>query len=288
MADRPISSKTVIVTGAGRGIGREIALAFASAGANVACVSRTVSELNAVVSMIETTTPGRGLAVVADITTPGAARTIHETVINAFGPVYAAVNNAGIDKINTLEHEKDFDSWWRVLEVNLRGPVALVHEVLPSMLSRGEGVIISIGSRNARMSIPFTTAYSASKTALLRFHHCLELETRGRGVTNFFVQPGDVATTLSHGEGVIDLDTIARVPELRKMLEATVGTCDTPATLAAELCVRLAIDKSTRVLSGRYVDAQQDISRIIRVLNGELACEEDPSDLYTLGMSILL
>lgn len=98
------------------------------------------------------------------------------------------------------------------MEVNLRGPAAFTHAVLPGMLARQRGTIISIGSRNAIVSRPYSTAYSAPKAALLRFHHNLDLETRDRNVYNYVVQPGNVPTTIAHGEGTINLTTPARVP----------------------------------------------------------------------------
>jgi NAD(P)-dependent dehydrogenase (short-subunit alcohol dehydrogenase family) len=276
-------NQTVIVTGAGRGIGREIALAFARAGANVVCVARTASEITAVVSTIESFDQGgHGLAIAGDVSEPGFAQSVHEMVLRAFGSVDVLVNNAGIDKINTVEHEKDFESWWRVVEVNLRGPVALIQQVLPTMLAQGHGVIISIGSRNAVMNIPFTTAYSVSKTGLLRFHQCLEHEIRGRGVFNYYLQPGDVATTLTHGDGVIDFDTAEKVPEMQKMLENSIGQCATPATLVASVCLRLATEENARILSGLYLDAEEDLDSMIKRMRAELQQGHDPSTLYQL------
>ncbi|KAJ5523331.1 Dehydrogenase/reductase SDR family member 7B [Penicillium frequentans] len=272
-----LKGTTTIVTGAGRGIGKAIALAFAQEGANVVCVSRTASEIEAVVSQIESITPGSGIAVIADISSSTSAKLIVETAVQKFGPVSILINNAGVDKINSVEHERDFESWWRVLEVNLRGPAALIHQVLPSMLSRGTGVIISLGSRNAAIDFPFMTAYSAAKTALLRFHQCLEQEIQGRGVLHFYLQPGDVATALTHQPGVIDLDTVEKVPALQKMLESTVGRSTTSPYHVADICLQLAVNENSRHLSGRYVDSERDLQRMIQEVRA------DPS-LYRLTM----
>lgn len=219
---------TAIVTGAGRGTGQATALALARSGANVACVARTSSELENVVTTISSSYQVIAIAIVADVSEASAAEAIRGSVLERIGPVDILINNAGINRINSTEHEDNFLSWWRVIEVNLRGPVALVHAILPDMLSRGRGTIISIGSRNAAVNFSFMTAYSASKTALLRFHQCLELELKGRGVHNYFVQPGDVATDLTRSEDAINFETVEKVPELREMLEATVGRSRTP------------------------------------------------------------
>ncbi|KAJ5805662.1 Dehydrogenase/reductase SDR family member 7B [Penicillium pulvis] len=272
-----LKGTTTIVTGAGRGIGKAIALAFAQAGANVVCVSRTASEIEAVVSQIESSTPGSGVAVIADVSSSTSAKLIVDTAVQRFGPVSILINNAGIDKINTVEHERCFESWWRVLEVNLRGPAALIHQVLPSMLSRGTGVIISLGSRNGAIDFPFMTAYSAAKTALLRFHQCLEQEIQGRGVSHFYLQPGDVATTLTHQPGVIDLDTVEKVPALQKMLESTVGRSTASPCHVADICLQLALNENSRHLSGRYVDSERDLQHMIQEVRAD-------SSLYRLTM----
>lgn len=79
------------------------------------------------------------------------------------------------------------------------------------MLACQRGTIISIGSRNAIVSRPYSTAHSASEAALLRFHHNLDLETRDRNVYDYVVQPGNVPTAIAHGEGTMNLTTAARV-----------------------------------------------------------------------------
>ena len=79
------------------------------------------------------------ISVVADVADPHAPQSTLETVERKLGHIDILVNNAGIDKFNTLEHEVSFDSWWRVMEVNFRGPAAFTHAVLPGMLSRRHG-----------------------------------------------------------------------------------------------------------------------------------------------------
>lgn len=281
-----LAGKNVVITGAGRGVGKSIALSFAGAGANVACVARTKHEIDAVVSEMNPQREPHGecFAIVADVAAPEAAQFIYTEALQRLSHIDILINNAAIDRINPFEYEKDLDSWWRVLEVNLKGPIALVRHVLPGMLSRGEGTIISLGSRNAVFDIPYSTAYSAAKTALLRFHQCLQLEIAGRGVCTYVIQPGNVATTLTHGDGVINMDAVHRTPALARMLENTVGASSTSPNIAANLCLALVSDKKARDLSGSYIDAELNLGKIS--VDGEKSVKDRVSTdiIYKLNL----
>jgi short-subunit dehydrogenase len=281
-----LRGSNVLVTGAGRGIGRAIALAFSDAGANIVCVARTISELDALSATIVSRNSSRVMVIAVDVAAPGAAEKIYTEVTRTFGVLDVLVNNAGIDKINTVEHEEDFESWWRVIEVNLKGPASLIHKFLPGMISRGRGNIISIGSRNAVVNMPFLTAYSASKKALLRFHQCLDLEIAETGVYNYYVQPSDVATTMTHGEGVIDMNTAKRVPKLRQMLENSIGRSATSPELVANTCVMLVANEKAKVLRGLYIDVQRELGKIIEdaVSRSEYRASLRPSCTLKVGL----
>ncbi|KAF2175360.1 NAD(P)-binding protein [Zopfia rhizophila CBS 207.26] len=240
-----LQGQVVLITGAGRGLGRASALAFARAGASVACLSRTESELHEVVTEIQDVHRGKAMAIVADVCGPRSPTSIVEEVTRGLGPVDILINNAAIDRINSFEHETDMNAWWRVFEVNFRAPINFTHAVLPGMLSRQRGVIISVGSRNAAINVPYMTAYSASKTALVRFHHNLELEVQGRGVYNYVVQPGDMPTTFAH-----------------EMLEASIGTCTEPPGLAANVLVMLTAEPDAKLLSGKYINVEENLEEI--------------------------
>ncbi|CAO2647165.1 Nn.00g080870.m01.CDS01 [Neocucurbitaria sp. VM-36] len=259
-----LTGHVALITGAGRGLGKAAALAFARAGASIACLSRTEGELKEVVTEIQDTYKVKAVAIVADVCGTRRPKSIVEQITQELGPIDILINNAAIDRINSFEHEQDMDAWWGVLETNLRAPVDFIHAVLPSMLSRQRGFIISIGSRNAAINVPYMTAYSASKTALVRFHHNLELEIQGRGVYNFVVQPGDMPTTFAHGEGIINMDTVERVPKLKQMLEASIGTCTEPPELAANVLVMLTTEPDANLMSGKYINVEEDLEEVIR------------------------
>lgn len=260
-----LHGQVALVTGAGRGVGRAIALAFAHAGANVVCLARTTHEIRDVVNSIACKTTAEALAISADVSRDEDIQDALQQIQTRFGHVDILVNNAGIDRIGAFEHESDFSAWWHVLEVNLRGPMALIHQVLPEMLRRDHGVIISIGSRNAVYNFPFMTAYSAAKTALLRIHQCLHLEIAKSGVCDYYLQPGDVATSLMRDS--VDWESAEKTPALKQMLSTICSQMTGPSTcspeLAANTCIMLAAHPDAHMLSGMYLDADRDLCQLL-------------------------
>ena len=159
-----LEGQVALVTGAGRGIGRAIALALSDAGAAVAVCARSEEEVSGVAGQIE----GRGrhaLAVRCDVTDRrevGMAAAVED----AIGPVDLLVNNAGQFGLVGPLAATDPDQWWRALEVNLRGPLYCTRAVLPGMLARGHGRIVNVCSGVGLAAIPMLSAYVVSKTAL--------------------------------------------------------------------------------------------------------------------------
>ena len=128
-----LAGKTVLITGAGRGIGRATALAFAVAGANIACLSRTYSDIEDVSKEIRSL--GAKVSIVqSDVTNPLHPSLATKAVEEEFGAVDILINNAGTSRISTMEHESDFEVPWKVIETNLRGPLAFTHAVTPGMV----------------------------------------------------------------------------------------------------------------------------------------------------------
>lgn len=187
-----------LITGASSGIGRFIAKAFAAAGASVAVVARRQAELDSLVDEISSTY-GQGLAlpIVADVASPGVAKEIVAKAEQGLGPVDILINNAGANHIG-LFSEEDPDAWWRVQQVNVMAPVSLSCAVLPGMLKRKSGVIISTSSSSAAMAAPALAASSTSKVTLSKFHECLARELdfleASQNIVTFAVNPGIVMT----------------------------------------------------------------------------------------------
>lgn len=260
-----LANQTVVLTGAGRGIGRTSSLAFAAAGANVVCVARRQADIDRVVAEIKQKHPEtKPLAVAADVADPNAGKAIVDRAEREIGPVDILVNNAGMTRYRPFTSEPSgLQRWWRVMEVNLYGPVALVHAVLPSMMERGTGTIISLASTSGSQDVPFNAAYAVSKAALIKFHQDLEVEVRRYGVKTFSVHLGTVQTDLATVEGAVDMDAVMSHPDASQVLAAFGNIEYQTPQLAADTFVALCANEDLKVLSGRYIDSQFDLGEVL-------------------------
>jgi NAD(P)-dependent dehydrogenase (short-subunit alcohol dehydrogenase family) len=288
-----LTGQSALITGASRGIGPFLARAFALAGANVVCLARNAPALDLVVASLNATLlaldrPNRAFSLPADLLLPSALPTVvaRARALLAGAPIDILVNNAGISRVAALEDELDdgLDRWWAVVETNLRAPVVLTRLVLPGMLARGHGAVVTLGSRNACVGMGYMTAYGASKTAVLRFHECLELEITGRGVRTFVLQPGDVATGLDIQD---EAEGEAGREGVKVVLEGIRASRGTEARLVADTCVALVAMPEAAGLSGLFVDAEEDLERMLEdVARGE-GSRIRAERLYRLGVDVL-
>lgn len=200
-AQGQLQGKSVLVTGGGRGIGRSIALAYAGEGADVAAVSRTPAEVEAVAAEVRAL--GRnGVAIVADLTNPQEVQAAVGSAIQQLGKLDVLVNNAGGYRLFTkdLAHSVPFleltqAEWDNVLHSNLTTAFLCCKAVLPHMVERGSGGIINVTSANvARRGVAGQAAYSASKAALERLTESLADEMAGHGIAVNNLTPGWVLT----------------------------------------------------------------------------------------------
>jgi 3-oxoacyl-[acyl-carrier protein] reductase len=183
-----------LVTGASRGIGRHLALGLAGAGYPVALAGRDTAALAAVAAEVD----GPAVVVPADVTDAAAVRESVATAERELGPVGLLVNNAGlIDPAEPEVAEADPETWWRVVEVNLRGPFHYCRAVLPGMIARGGGRIVNINTSMAMHAVPHYSSYSVSKAGLARLTDSIVAEAGGRGVRAFDLSPGTVRTDMT-------------------------------------------------------------------------------------------
>ncbi len=189
---RPLENKVAVVTGGSRGIGRAIALALASRGADVVVCSRSEEHLEAVGKEIADRGT-KSLIVRADVSREADVKNLASAALKRFGTVHILVNNAGIGAFAHVAEmaTADFDAMW---SVNMRGVFLCTREFLPLMVKQEEGDIINIASLAGRNAFVGGAGYCATKWALVGFARCLMLEVRSHNVRVITLCPGSVDT----------------------------------------------------------------------------------------------
>ncbi len=265
-----LDGQVALVTGAGRGIGRAIALALSDAGAAVAVCARSKDDVTRVAGEVAAR-GGHALALRCDVTGRQEVEGMAAAVEDALGPVDLLVNNAGqFGPVGPLA-ATDPDQWWQALEVNLRGPLYCTRAVLPGMLARGHGRIVNVSSGVGFAAIPMLSAYVVSKTALYRLSENLAAETRGRGVMVFAIDPGLVRTAIS--ESALSCGE----PSIEQWFtDAFANQEDVSPESAATLVTYLA-SGAADVLSGRNIDVSGDVAQMV-----VRAAEIEERELYVL------
>jgi NADP-dependent 3-hydroxy acid dehydrogenase YdfG len=196
MSDSPktfdLAAKTALITGASRGIGAAAARAFAAQGANVVLMARDKDAIATLAGEIGPT----ALAVPVDVTTYWQVEAAVTAATEAFGAVDILINNAGaIEPIARLD-AMDPDAWGQVIDVNLKGVMHGMRAVLPGMLARGHGTILTISSGAAHNPLEGWSHYCASKAGAAMLTRCLHLEHGGAGIRAMGLSPGTVATQM--------------------------------------------------------------------------------------------
>jgi 3-oxoacyl-[acyl-carrier protein] reductase len=190
-----------VVTGAGRGIGRAIALALSYRGLDVALLGRAEAGLDEVARMIVAAhRERRALALPCDVSSSAAVEVAASRVIDALGVPRVVVNNAGVVHRATIEETSE-DAWDHVLDVNLKGAFLITRAFLPAMRRIGKGRFVQISSISGTLGTPRLSAYCASKWGLIGFTKALAEELRSSGMQALTVVPGSVDTEMLKGSG---------------------------------------------------------------------------------------
>ena len=183
-----------IVTGGGRGIGRAIALTLANAGADIAIVARTESEIERVATEISNL-GARAIAIRTDVSQEEQAEAMVQKVVDEFGKVSILVNSAGVAKHAHIQ-DIQTDVWDLTMNVNLRGTMLCTRAVFGNMVERDEGHIINISSGAGKHGSASYGSYSTSKFGVVGFTQSLAAEGRQYGIKASVVCPGPVATRM--------------------------------------------------------------------------------------------
>lgn len=211
MVELSLHNRPAIVTGASRGIGREIAATFAEAGGDVIICSRSYKDVESVAEQITETHNGHVVPVECDVTDAEDVRTLVDTAIEEFGDLRILVNNAGgsVESADLL-HRCDEEEFERMLDLNLKGPYLLAREALPAMIAAGGGSMVHIGSVNGLFGIGLA-GYSEAKSGILAL---------SRNVATHYGQYGIRSNVLSAGT----IETQARKEEMEKTEEQSTDT----------------------------------------------------------------
>lgn len=190
-----LNNHTAFITGAGRGIGRAIALRFAAEGCKVAVTARTETEIHAVAEAI-TARGGTAIALPCDVSDPASVDSAVAATVDALGPISILVNNAGFADFRPFA-ETTFADWQQTMDVNLHGVFHCIQAVLPEMTRQKSGRIINISSVSALKGIPNQSAYCAAKHALNGLTKTLAMELQTHGIGVHAICPGGVQTRLA-------------------------------------------------------------------------------------------
>jgi len=189
-----LTNKVALVTGAGRGVGRAIAVALAKEGCHVACVARTLAQVTQTAEMVKAEGV-RAMATRGDVSSEESVEEFTFETATGLGAIDILVNNAGAFAVKSVA-ETNISDWDEIMNVNARGAFLCIKAVLPSMMHRRQGCIINIASMASLKPYARQSAYCASKHALLGLSKVLADEMREYDIRVTAICPGGVDTDL--------------------------------------------------------------------------------------------
>ena len=191
-AEMAVHGKTVMITGASRGIGEATVEVFAEAGANVVLLARGEAEIDRIAARIGNS----ALALACDVTSFEAVEAATKAACDRFGAIDVLINNAGA--VEPVSHIATSDpaAWGQVIDINLKGVYYGMRAVLPEMIKRGSGTILTVSSGAAHGPVEGWSHYCSSKAGAAMMTRCIDLEAREAGIRAIGLSPGTVATKM--------------------------------------------------------------------------------------------
>ena len=205
-----MKNNVVVITGASKGIGAELAVQLAARGASLALAARNLPELEAVAALCRAK-GAKVICVKADVAVESDCKAIMDATVAEFGRIDTLVNNAGATMWARFEDIGDMSILQRIMQVNYMGAVYCTHHALPH-LKATKGSLVGISSLAGRTGVPTRTGYAASKHAMTGFFDSLRIELDGSGVTVTMIYPGFVSTGIRENASGPDGKPIAVSP----------------------------------------------------------------------------
>jgi len=221
-----LKNKKAIITGGGRGLGKATALAFANEGIDIAITGRNEAVLKETVLELEALGV-KAIYSVFDVSDYESVKNGIKTIINELGSVDILVNNAGIAAFGTLNDMK-VDQWTQIIQTNVMGMYYVTKEVLPYLINQNEGDIINVSSTAGLSGNASTSAYSASKFAVIGMSESLMKEVRKNNIRVCTVTPSTIVSDMSIGLGIANKDSEERVLQPEDFAELLVAGLKLP------------------------------------------------------------
>jgi 3-oxoacyl-[acyl-carrier protein] reductase len=229
-----LQNKVAIVTGAGRGIGKAIAVALGQAGCRVVLTARTAAQLESVQSEIQGN-GGQAFCVPSDLTRDEEIDQLVTESQRAYGAVDVLINNAGWGKKSTIVRANVTD-WDQTLKVNLRAPMLLARLLLPAMIEQKSGAVINISSVSGKSGEAGASAYAASKFGMIGFTQSLYEEVRECGIKVSVILPGFVDTPMIPPVKHLDRSRMIRPEDVADAVMFVLNS--SPASCPVEMTIR--------------------------------------------------
>jgi short-subunit dehydrogenase len=226
-----LNGKVALVTGAGRGIGKAIAVSLAKSGCRLILAARTREQLDDVAKTIG----NEAVVIPTDLTRDDELDHLVEQSSKTWGSVDILINNAGWGKRAPVIRA-NVEDWDQTLRLNLRAPMILAQKLLPAMVAKGEGAVINIGSVSGKTGEANGAAYSASKFGLIGFTQSLYEEVREHGIKVSVILPGFVDTPLIPPNRQLDRGKMIRAEDIAQAVHYILSSSATCCPL--EIAVR--------------------------------------------------